>query len=90
MLGRLSAECEVVIGEVEEHVMYSMAQGWKHGQKSWVVIHDAQKDRDHLEVQGELPVMFGAIRDQLRSEQQAAGGKKTDVDYIFDIPGKLA
>jgi hypothetical protein len=90
VLQRLSAGCEVVTGDVEEHVMVSVATGWKDGQSVWSVVHDAQRDMEHLETQGDLPAAFGGIRDKLLSKQQAAGGRKTDVDYIFDVPVELA
>lgn len=87
---RLSAGCEIVTCDVEEHVMVSVATGWKEGQRVWSVTHDAQRDMGHLQVEGELPATFASIRDRLRSEQQTAGGSKADVDYIFDIPVELA
>jgi hypothetical protein len=90
VLQALSSGCEVVGCSVEEHVMVSTAVRWKDGQKIWQVIHDAQKDIEHLDVKGEPPLEFSAIRDRLKSQQQAAGGKKSDTDYIFDIPVDLA
>lgn len=89
-LQRLSAGCEVVTGDVEEHVMVSVATGWKEGQRVWSVTHDAQRDMEHLQTEGELPAAFTSIRDRFRSEQQTAGGSKADVDYIFDVPVELA
>jgi hypothetical protein len=90
ILQRLSAGCEVITGDVEEHVMVSVASGWKDGRKVWSVRHDAQRDMEHLQTEGELPAAFTSIRDRLRSEQQAAGGGKADVDYIFAVPVELA
>jgi hypothetical protein len=90
MLQKLSAGCEIVTGDVEEHVMVSVATGWMDGQKLWSVVHDGQRDMQHLDAQGDMPVAFANIRDGLRSEQQEAGGSKSDVDYIFDVPVELA
>ncbi len=90
VLQRLSAGCEVVTGDVEEHVMVSVATGWENGRRLWSVTHDAQRDMEHLQTEGEMPSVFTPIRDRLRSEQQAAGGNKSDVDYIFDAPVELA
>ena len=70
--------------------MVSVATGWKDGQRVWSVTHDAQRDMEHLQTEGELPAVFTSIRDRLRSEQQKAGGRKADVDYIFDVPVELA
>jgi hypothetical protein len=90
VLQRLSAGCEVVTGDVEEHVMVSAAAGWKDGWRVWSVVHDAQRDKEHLEAQGELPPAFAGICDALRSKQQAAGGHKADVDFMFEVPVELA
>ena len=90
ILLRLSAGCEVVTADVEEHVMVSVATGWKDGRRVWAVTHDAQRDMEHLQAKGELPAAFASIRDRLRSEQQAAGGRGADVDYFFDVPVELA
>jgi hypothetical protein len=90
VLQRLSAGCEVVAGDVEEHVMVSVATGWQNGRRIWSVKHDAQRERGHLQTEGELPAAFTSIRDRLRSEQQKADGDGGGVDYIFDIPVELA
>jgi len=85
-LQRLSSSgCEIVTCFVEEHVMVSKATGWKDGQMIWSVTHDAQKGQQHLEVKGEPPPEFAAIRDGLLA-------KKTPdtCDYIFDIPVEIA
>jgi hypothetical protein len=74
----------------EEHVMVSVATGWKDSQRVWSVTHDAQRDMEHLQAEGALPAAFASIRDRLCSEQQTAGGRKADVDFIFDVPVKLA
>ena len=87
---RLSAGCEVITADVEEHVMVSVATGWKDGQRVWSVTHDAQRDMEHLQAEGELPAVFTSIRDRLRAEQQEAGGRRADVDHIFDVPVELA
>ena len=87
---RLSAGCEVITADVEEHVMVSVATGWKDGQRVWSVTHDAQREMEHLQAEGELPAVFTSIRDRLRAEQQEAGGRRADVDHLFDVPVELA
>ena len=89
-LGRLSRIGEVVMCFVEEHVMCSFAACWRDGQRVWSVYHDAQSGMESLDVHGEPPASFAAIRDRLRTQQAAAGGKKAGVDYLFDIPVELA
>ena len=90
VLKRVSAGCEVVAADVEEHVMVSVAKGWNDGHELWSVTHDARRGTEHLEAFGELPAAYVSIRDRLRSEQTEAGGPDVEVDYIFDVPVQLA
>ena len=90
ILHQLSSSCEAVTCSVEEHVMVSEASGWRGGERVWRVAHDAQASIDHLEVDGELPVAFAAIRERMSALQQDAGGENADTDYYFDIPVELA
>lgn len=82
-----SSGCELVTCFVEEHVMISRATGWKDGQLQWSVTHDGQKGLLHLDVQGEPPAEFAAIRDRTFAEQSAGD---RDCDYLFDIPVETA
>src|SRR5580704_15246622 len=90
VLRRLSGLGEVVYCFVEDHVMFSAAAAWDGGSLSWSVVHDAEKGRYHLEVQGQLPAGFVPIRDRLKAEQDADGGEKSNCDYIYDVPTELA
>jgi hypothetical protein len=91
MLARASAQSEVVCCFVEEHCMCSSAQGWRNGSQTWSVFHEAATGGiSHLETKGDLPAVFNAIRDRQYAKQEAAGGSKAGVDYIFDIPVELA
>jgi hypothetical protein len=86
MMQKLSSSGgELVTCFVEEHVMASKATGWKDGQMKWSVTHDCQKSRQHLDVQGEPPAEFAAIRDRLLAKD-----KPGQVDYIFNIPVEIA
>lgn len=89
VLSRLSRIGEIVICSIEEHVMYSSAAFWRDGRAVWAVSHQGDRDIEHLEVKGEPPAAFAAIRDRLHA-QQAAEGEKEEVDYIFEIPVELA
>jgi hypothetical protein len=82
-----SSGCELVTCFVEEHVMVSRATGWKDGHLRWSVTHDAQKGLMHLDVQGEPPPGFAAIRDRKLAEQAADDGS---VDWLFEIPVETA
>lgn len=85
-LQRLSSSgCQLVTCFVEEHVMFSRATGWHDGKMIWSVTHDAQKDRKHLEVQGEPPPQFAAIRDELSAKDMPKV-----CDYLFDVPVETA
>ena len=89
-LRQLSEQAEVICCFVEEHVMFSAASYWKNGQQVWSVRHDAQKGIEHLDMEGDLPPFFAKVRDEQRSKQITAGGNTAGVDYIFEIPVKLA
>jgi hypothetical protein len=91
-LERLSSLGEVVTCFVEEHVMCSFAAYWRSGQRVWSVYHDCagRSGNFGLDIKGEPPSVFAEIRDRLRSQQESAGGKKANVDYIFDVPVELA
>jgi hypothetical protein len=80
-----SSGCELVTCFVEEHVMVSAATGWHDGKMIWSVTHDVQKGRKHLEIQGEPPPQFAAIRDEL-----SAKDVPKECDYLFDIPVETA
>jgi hypothetical protein len=83
---QLSRGGEVIACFVEEHVMVSRAAGWKDGEQIWCVTHDAQESDGHLDVEGEPPTGFIAIRDRLAKQQEGDGG----ADFIFNIPVDLA
>ena len=65
--------------------MYSSATSWQRGRRLWSVEHDAQKALEDLDVQGDPPQEFAAIRDELFAKQT-----DESCDYIFDIPVELA
>lgn len=90
ILERLSDLGEVVHCFVEDHVMFSCASGWRNGKFVWSVIHNCEKGRYHLEVAGTAPPAFEGIQRRLVAEQDAVGGEKADVDWIYDAPAELA
>ena len=85
----LSYDCDAVCCLVEEHVMYSMAEGWHDNKRVWSVLHNSEMEQTHLEEKGELPSLYAAIRSRLVCEQET-GEHKGEADYIFDIPIELA
>lgn len=84
----LSKGCDLVGVSLEEHVMSSLAEGWHDGRRVWSVRYDSEKGVEHLEETGTLPEAYAAIK--ARAFQRQAGKDGEDVDYIFDVPLKLA
>lgn len=82
----LTLDGEVLVLDVEEHVMFVSASLFKDRRLSWRVVHDAQKSPDHLSAEGTPPEPFSGIRD----EELARAGSDPDVDFVFEIPVRLA
>src|SRR5690606_27091627 len=89
-LQTLSGEHEVVLCQIEEHIMASSAELWISGNRKWWVSHHGENGPNGLETEGELPQCFAAIQENMEDAQRAEGGDDADVDYIFEIPLKLA
>jgi hypothetical protein len=90
LLQEFSSSGEVISCFLEDHVMFSAASGWRNQGPIWSVTHDCEKGRFHLETQGVVPAALESIQNNLISQQKQTGGEKADVDYIYDIPAKLA
>src|SRR3954467_736534 len=75
---------------VEEHVMYSAAVGWRAGAKVWSVGHDSEKGTMHLDVAGDVPDAFSAVRMRCETAQRLEDAGEPEVDHFFDIPVDLA
>ncbi len=65
--------------------MVSSVANWKDGAQIWSVTHDAQEGDGHLDVHGQPPAGFAAIRDRLTKQQEEDRG----ADFIFNIPVDL-
>jgi hypothetical protein len=70
--------------QIEEHVMFSRAYGFENGMQKWSLLHYLDEDKI-LDVEGEPPAEFVAIRDDLFRQQE----EDDRADYIFDIPVAL-
>lgn len=79
-------ENELVICEVEEHVMCASATALIGGVTSWRIVHDAQQARDHLTVEGSPPASLARIQ----VEEFARAKEDREVDFIFEIPVRVA
>lgn len=77
---------EVVVCDVEEHVMFCSVAAFNNGTLNWRITHDAQQGNDHLLVEGQPPEVLS----QIRMEQFAHVEEDRDVDFIFDIPIRVA
>lgn len=89
-LAAFSREHEVLLCRVEEHVMASAAELWVGGGRKWSISHEGEDGPKGLDTDGELPECFASIRDEMQDAQRAVGGDNADVDYIFEIPLKIA
>jgi hypothetical protein len=78
--------------ELSETVMFSEARGYESGEQIWRVTHDPNEDQTlySLQVEGNPPAQLETIVRDARAEQDHEGGKDAGVDYIFDIPSRLA
>lgn len=86
----LSAEHDVLVLQVEEHVMYIALAYWRGGKCLWDVTHNGQEGVYHLEADGDLPAEFDALREEYTAKQDAEGGEEAGVDYLAEVPAELA
>jgi hypothetical protein len=89
-LAAFSRGHELLLCQVEEHVMASSAELWSGGRRKWWISHEGENGPKGLETDGELPECFSSIRDEMAAAQRAEGGDDAEVDYIFEIPLKVA
>jgi len=75
---------------VEEHVLASSAEFWSGGTRMWWISHEGENGPKGLLTDGDLPECFSSIRSEMEEAQRAEGGDDADVDYIFEIPLRVA
>jgi hypothetical protein len=56
----------------------------------WWISHGGEDGPKGLSTDGTLPECFASIRSELEEAQRAEGGDDANVDYIFEIPLKVA
>lgn len=83
-LSELSKGAELAACQIEEHVMFSAAFGFRDGVQIWSVTHDSSKGIYSLAVDGTPPPELDPIRARLKDQQDAEGGEEAGVDFIFD------
>ena len=89
-LGVISNDQEVLMCLVEEHVMASSSELWRGGKRKWWISHEGEDGPKGLAAEGDLPECFASIRREMEEAQRAAGGDAAGVDYIFEIPLRVA
>ncbi len=89
-LARISEKGQAVRCAFIESTMFSLVEGWAGGKMAWSVTHDRGEGLYALDVRGDPPGDFAAIRDEHAALQDAEGGASAGVDYIFDVPLELA
>lgn len=89
-LSALSNDNDVLLCRVEEHVMASSSEMWSQGKRKWWLSHEGEDGPRGLDTDGDPPESFPAIRKEMEEAQRAAGGDDAEVDYMFEIPLKLA
>ena len=77
---------EVIICDVEEHVMFVSAAAFKNGTTTWRIVHDAQQASDHLLLEGQPKESLARVQ----KEQFTRVSEDREVDFIFDIPVRVA
>src|SRR5688572_11441730 len=77
---------EVVLCQIEEHVMASSAELWSSGARTWWISHEGESGPKGLEITGALPQCLASIQHDMNQMQRAEGGDSAQVDYIFEIP----
>lgn len=90
-LSALSQNADLITCSVEEHVMVSLCTAWKNGKMIWEVMHECEKGPEDLQIKGELPPEFEAVKKAAVLKRQAdlaATGEACD--HFFDIPPDLA
>ena len=89
-LRRISTEYDVLMCRIEEHVMASSAEVWSGDRRKWWLSHQGEVGPKGLDTEGELPNSFAAIQQEMEQLQLAEGGDNAGVDYVFEIPLKVA
>jgi hypothetical protein len=89
-LARISADKDVVLCMIEEHVMAVSSEMWSGGKRTWWLSHEGEYGPKGVSTDGDLPESFPAIRREMEQKQLAAGGDNAEVDYIFEIPLRVA
>ncbi len=89
-LRAISLQFDLLLCLVEEHVMASSSEFWVNGSRKWYLSHEGENGPKGLVSEGALPETFSEIRHEMEEAQIEEGGDAAEVDYIFEIPLKVA
>lgn len=89
-LARISKDHLVLVCRVEEHAMASSSEFWIEGRCHWCIEHRGEDGPKGLLVYGSPPGCFPAIKIQMEEAQRVAGGDEAGVNYLFEVPLKVA
>ena len=89
-LASISSRYDIIRCLVEEHVMASSVEFWSGGRQQWWISHQGEDGPKGLEVTGSVPDSLKTVRAKMEEAQRAEGGDDAEVDYIFEIPLKIA
>jgi len=90
VLEAISSEHDILLCLVEEHVMASSAELWSGGNRVWWISHEGENGPKGLDTDGTLPDVFPEIKSKMEEAQLSEGGEEADVDFLFEIPLKVA
>lgn len=86
----ISNDQDVLVCLIEEHVMASSSEMWRGGERKWRISHEGEDGPKGLSTDGDLPECLASIRSEMEEAQRAEGGDDAEVDYMFEIPLKVA
>lgn len=89
-LTQWSEGCRLVAVVVHEDTSTSLAMEWRDGRQVWSAFHDGSAEKKQLEVEGNLPDIFDAIRQDLMAVQAEAASEGAEFDAGYDIPLDIA
>lgn len=86
VLTLLSAGCEVLTCTVDEGNLSSAATGWRDGRRLWSVTYEGEESPGDVVAEGDLPVTFAIIRQELTVKSKAEDAGDLLLDPLFEIP----
>jgi hypothetical protein len=67
-----------------------MASSASGGVRIWWISHEGENGPKGLSTAGKLPESFSSIRNEMEKAQRTAGGDGAGVDYLFEVPLRVA